>query len=316
MPARSNPDALWGALFAIASGLMSAGLVLAASGSLPRLALLGLAPLPLFVAGLAAGSLTCLAAGLAGAVVVTAGLGSVDGAIYLSAAALPTAILVRQAMRPSAGTDGGPAWRTGGGLLLWLTGLGLAGVVALIGYFAVFEHGLPATIAQRFGLEPGPAAMVARIAPGLAAALWMGVIAVNGAVTEWALARVGKAIRPPIDMRRLNLPLWVGPILMVTGLAGAALRQGTIGMVCLNSAIVLIIPFAFLGLAVIHAVAGLRPGGAALVVAVYVVLLATPAMLGWRAMLTVTLLLAGLGSADQLMDFRGLRGLRAGMRRK
>jgi hypothetical protein len=271
--------------------------------------------MPLFVAGLAGGSLTCLAAGLAGAVVVTGALGSVDGAIYLAAAALPTAILVRQAMRPAAVSDG-VAWRSGGGLLLWLTGLGLAGVVALIGYFAVFEHGLPATIAQRFDLQPRPAAMVARIAPGLAAALWMGLIAVNGSVTEWALARLGKAIRPPIDMRRLNLPLWVGPILMVAGLAGAALRQGTIGMVCLNSAIVLIMPFAFLGLAVIHAIAGMRPGGAVLVVAVYVVLLATPAMLGWRAMLTVALLLAGLGSADQLMDFRGLRGLRAGMRRK
>jgi hypothetical protein len=110
--------------------------------------------------------------------------------------------------------------------------------------------------------------------------------------------------------------VWIGPILMVAGLAGAILREGTVGMVCLNSAIVLVIPFAFLGLALIHALLGRFPGGSAWVVAVYVGLLGSPALLGWRALLIFTLMLAGVGSADQLIDFRDLRGLRSGMRRK
>jgi hypothetical protein len=117
-------------------------------------------------------------------------------------------------------------------------------------------------------------------------------------------------------MTRLSLPLWVGPILMVAGLSGAILRHGTIGIVCLNSAIVLIVPFAFLGLAMIHAVAGNKPGGPLWIVAAYVVLLGTPAVLGWHALLIFTLMLAGLGSVDQLLDFRDIRGLRSGMRRK
>jgi hypothetical protein len=103
---------------------------------------------------------------------------------------------------------------------------------------------------------------------------------------------------------------------MVAGLAGAILRHGTIGMICLNSAIVLIVPFAFLGLAMIHALAGNRPGGPIWVAAAYVVLLGSPAVLGWRALLIFTLMLAGLGSVDQLLDFRDIRGLRSGMRRK
>ncbi len=311
-------DAARSALFALASGLISAALVLASqAGNFSLMVLLALAPLPLFAGGLSAGTLTCLAAGLAGAVAVTAGLGTTDGAIYIGVAAAPAAILVRRALRPVRQGDAAPAWRSGGGLLIWLTALGLLGVVALILYLAVFENGLAATIAERTGFPPGAAAMVARIAPGLAAALWMGLIAVNGAAAEWVLTRLGRAIRPPLDIRRLGLPLWVGPILMVTGLAGAALRHGTIGMVCLNSAIVLIVPFAFLGLAVIHALAGMwKRGGALAMAAFYVVLLATPALFGWPAMLALTLLLAGLGSADQLMDFRGLRGLRAGMKRK
>jgi hypothetical protein len=301
----------------MASGLASAGLASSGEfGTLPRFLLMSIAPLPLFASGLSAGTLSALAAGLAGAVAVTLGQGPAGGASYLAAAAIPVAVLVRRAVRPAATRDGGRSWRTGGDLLLWLAGLGLVGVFALIGYFAVFEHGLPAMIAERFGLEPLPAAMAARIAPGLGVAVWMALIAVDGAVAEWIVARLGRAIRPPEELRRLTLPFWIGPILMVAGLAGAALRHGTVGMVCLNSAIVLIVPFAFLGLALLHALAGNRPGGAALIAAAYVVMLATPALFGWRAMLMLALGLAGLGSADQLVDFRDLRGLRSGMRRK
>jgi len=158
--------------------------------------------------------------------------------------------------------------------------------------------------------------MAARIAPGLGMASWIAVFAVDATVAEFLAARLGFAIRPPVDMKRLSLPLWIGPILMVAGLAGAVLRHGAIGVVCLNSAIVLLVPFAFLGLAMIHAVAGKLPGGSAWVVGAYIVLLASPALLGWQGLLILTLMLAGLGSADQLIDFRDMRGLRSGMRKK
>jgi hypothetical protein len=110
--------------------------------------------------------------------------------------------------------------------------------------------------------------------------------------------------------------MWVGPILMVAGVAGAILREGTIGMICLSSAMVLTVSFAFLGLALLHALLGKWTGGPAWIATVYVVLLGSPAVLGWRALMIFMLMLAGLGSADQLMDFRDLRGLRSGMRRK
>jgi hypothetical protein len=281
-----------------------------------RLVLAGLSPLPLFASGLSAGALSCIAASLTGAVMVTLTMGSIDGASYLAAAAVPTVILARQAVRRAKTAAAGRSWYGGGNLLLWLAGLGIAGVLAMVLYFALFRSGLASEIAARSGL-PGPAAaMAARIAPGLAVALWMAAIAVDGVLAEWLVARLGTAIRPPVDIRRLSLPLWVGPILMVAGLAGAILRHGTIGMICLNSAIVLIVPFAFLGLAMIHALAGNRPGGPIWVAAAYVVLLGSPAVLGWRALLIFTLMLAGLGSVDQLLDFRDIRGLRSGMRRK
>ncbi len=305
------------ALVALAAGLLSAGLALSVeTGSLLRLLLAGMAPLPLFMSGLSAGPLSALAAGLAASVLVTLLMGSVDGAVYLAAAVVPVAVLVRQAVRHGDATGTGRVWYSGGNLLLWLTGLGLAGVLALVGYFALFQSGLASAITARFGLAPGAAASMARIAPGLAGAAWMAVIAVDGVIAEWVVTRLGAAIRPPVDIRRICLPIWVGPILMVTGVAGAVLRHGTVGIVCLNSAIVLVVPFAFLGLAMIHALAGKWPGGRLWVMAAYVVLLGSPAVIGWRALLIFTLLLAGLGSADQLLDFRDMRGLRSGMRRK
>lgn len=295
---------------AIACGLLSAGLVLSAeTSSLLRPLLVGLASLPLFAVGYWAGPLTCFTAGLAGTVGVTVGMGPIAGVPYLGAGAIPVALLVWQATRRTSGEKGGV-------LLLWLTGLAVAGVLALIAYFAVTDGGLAKVITRRSDLTLPAAEMAARIAPGLATAAWMGVIALNGVVAGWLMEQVGLASRPSIDVGRLSLPIWVGPILMVAGLAGAVLREGTIGMICLSSAIVLAVSFAFLGLALIHALVGKRTGGRFWIVAVYVVLLGSPALLGWRALLMFTLMLAGLGSADQLMDFRDLRGLRSGMRRK
>jgi len=247
---------------------------------------------------------------------VTLGVGSTSGACYLAAVAIPAAIMVREALRPVRAADGSAKWRSGGALLLWLAGLGVAGVGSLVAYFGLFGGGLAAKVGELLGVAPAAAEMAARIVPGLGVASWMAVFAVDGVVAEWLAERFGFAIRPPIDMKRLSLPLWIGPILMVAGLAGAVLRHGAVGVVCLNSAIVLLVPFAFLGLAMIHALAADRPGGPALVVGAYIVLLASPALLGWRGLLILTLMLAGLGSADQLVDFRDMRGLRSGMRRK
>jgi hypothetical protein len=47
-----------------------------------------------------------------------------------------------------------------------------------------------------------------------------------------------------------------------------------------------------------------------------VLLLGSPALFGWPALLVFALGLAGLGSVDQVLDLRDLRGLQSGMRRK
>jgi hypothetical protein len=302
-----HPNGMRNVCVALAAGILSAILVLPIETDwILRLVLLGLAPLPLFIGGLSTGALTCLAGGLAGAVIVTLVLGPVFGGFYLAGLCAPVAIIVQQALR----TD------KGGDLLLWLTGLGIAGLLGLIGYLTFFQGGLIATIGARFDLEPAAAAMAARIAPGLVMAVWMATVALCGIGAGWVAFRLGRTLRPLADFRCIRLPFWIGPILMVAGLAGAVIRSGAAGVICLNTAIVLIVPFAFLGLAIIHAQVGKRRDGAIWVSAFYVVFLGSPALFGWRALLIFVLMLAGLGSADQLLDFRDLRGLRSGMRRK
>ena len=75
MPASPPPTGAASALIAVVSGLASAGLVVSAeAGSMARLLMFALAPLPLFAGGLSAGALTSLAAGLVGAVLHLAAL--------------------------------------------------------------------------------------------------------------------------------------------------------------------------------------------------------------------------------------------------
>jgi hypothetical protein len=322
------PVSVLAALAAVVSGVVSGGLVLSvATQSLLRVLLLGLAPLPLFASGLSAGKLACLATGLTGAVIVTLGLTPAWGGAYLAAAALPATILVWQALRARP-TPEGTLWYPGGDLLLWLAGIGIAGVIGTVSYCALFEGGLVQAIRHGldYAVERGvmpqglaqpavAAAMLARVVPGLVVALWIGILVVDAAAAEWLLVQIGLAVRPPIDIGRLRLPLWIGPVFLVAGLAGAILRQGTTGIVCLNSAIVLIVPFAFLGLATIHMIGRGRRGGTVLIAAAYLLLLGSPALVGWEALLMMVILLAGLGTVDQLLDLRGVRGLRDGLRK-
>jgi len=44
-----------------------------------------------------------------------------------------------------------------------------------------------------------------------------------------------------------------------------------------------------------------------LIAAAYLLLLGSPALLGWNALLVWALMLAGLGTVDQFLDLRGIR---------
>ena len=307
----------WG--WAGAAGLTSAALYLSVVLGSPGAFLLAyLAPLPLFLAGLALGLSALLAAGAAACVIVALASGSVIAAgLYLGIEVLPIAVLVRQALlsRP---VVGGVADGAGAGVLEWypvgrLTGLLVAMAAAVLVViwlvFAGSEGGLEGTV-QMFlnaGLqgmlqaggaeaeEMTPAiALMAALFPGIAAASWVVMIAVNGALAQGLASRFGRNLRPSPDMATLELPRVLLGALVVAAVVGLVAPDG-LGYIGRNLLVVLGMAYLFAGLAVVHGFILRLTARQVLLVVVYV----TMVLFGWPVLLVML-----LGILDQLFGLR------------
>ena len=307
----------WG--WAGAAGLTSAALYLSVVLGSPGAFLLAyLAPLPLFLAGLALGLSALLAAGAAACVIVALASGSVIAAgLYLGIEVLPIAVLVRQALlsRP---VVGGVADGAGAGALEWypvgrLTGLLVAMAAAVLVViwlvFAGSEGGLEGTV-QMFlnaGLqgmlqaggaeaeEMTPAiALMAALFPGIAAASWVVMIAVNGALAQGLASRFGRNLRPSPDMATLELPRVLLGALVVAAVVGLVAPDG-LGYIGRNLLVVLGMAYLFAGLAVVHGFILRLTARQVLLVVVYV----TMVLFGWPVLLVML-----LGIVDQLFGLR------------
>ncbi|WP_176342447.1 DUF2232 domain-containing protein [Oceanibaculum nanhaiense] len=307
----------WG--WAGAAGLTSAALYLSVVLGSPGAFLLAyLAPLPLFLAGLALGLSALLAAGAAACVIVALASGSVIAAgLYLGIEVLPIAVLVRQALlsRP---VVGGVADGAGAGALEWypvgrLTGLLVAMAAAVLVViwlvFAGSEGGLEGTV-QMFlnaGLqgmlqaggaeaeEMTPAiALMAALFPGIAAASWVVMIAVNGALAQGLASRFGRNLRPSPDMATLELPRVLLGALVVAAVVGLVAPDG-LGYIGRNLLVVLGMAYLFAGLAVVHGFILRLTARQVLLVVVYV----TMVLFGWPVLLVML-----LGILDQLFGLR------------
>ena len=307
----------WG--WAGAAGLTSAALYLSVVLGSPGAFLLAyLAPLPLFLAGLALGLSALLAAGAAACVIVALASGSVIAAgLYLGIEVLPIAVLVRQALlsRPVAG---GAADGVGAGALEWypvgrlaalLVVMAAAVLVVIWLVFAGSEGGLEGTV-QMFlnaGLqgmlqaggaeaeEMTPAiALMAALFPGIAAASWVVMIAVNGALAQGLASRFGRNLRPSPDMATLELPRVLLGALVVAAVVGLVAPDG-LGYIGRNLLVVLGMAYLFAGLAVVHGFILRLTARQVLLVVVYV----TMVLFGWPVLLVML-----LGIVDQLFGLR------------
>ena len=233
-----------------------------------------LAPLPLFIAGLAFGS----AAVTAAAVVATALIAALSGSIalpaaFLVSAALPVIVLVRQALLSRQAPDGSAEWYPPGRLLVLLAGLGMAAVASAFTLALAWgEDGGLETMIHRLILAPmaevfrsggglgdaGPddeaTAVASLIFPGVVAVSWLMMILVNGLLAQSLLGRFDRLIRPPLRMSAIELPAWA-PLVLALTVAGSLGADGLARFLLVNLAIVAALPFLFAGLAVVHAIA-------------------------------------------------------------
>lgn len=298
-------------LMFIGGGVLSALLYLSVvTGGMGALILAYLAPLPLLMVGLSAGLRSFAIAATAAVAVVSLFGGVLFGLTYAMANGVLVAVIVRQALLARSGPDGSLQWYPPGLLLVVLTGLGLAGLLAAalltLGDPGGLEGGVRQFLVMGFGdaaagtggAESGTAQVIesfAQVFPGMVVVSWLTMAIVNAALAQGVLMRFGRNLRPAMRVAEVELPHWAPIPLAVAGVLALVGGDGQLSYLALNVAIVLLVPFFFAGLAVVHAFAGGRQARTLLLVVFYFFLLVS----GWPIALVI-----GLGVIEQWAGLR------------
>jgi Predicted membrane protein (DUF2232) len=290
---------------AVACGGVGGGLYLAVlSGSSGSVVLVYMAQLPLFIAGLWLGVPAAVLAGLSASLLLLSASDFLAAGLFAGVNAAPVIVLVRQALLARAGGDGRLEWYPPGLLTAWLTGLALAGLVVallLLGGPGGVEAELRTALAPPLDRLIGESAperagtlhFLAMIVPGVVAASWMTVAAINASLAQGLLARFKANWRPSPDFSELALPAWM-PILLALA-ALATMIDGGARFLGANVMILLAVPFCLAGLAVLHAFARRFTYPALFLLGVYALIGA----LGWPL-----LLVAALGLLDSSIGLK------------
>jgi Predicted membrane protein (DUF2232) len=274
---------------AVLAGIASSALFLCLLTGVPGMVLFAyFVQLPLMLAGLAMG-LTASMVAVAGALLIN-GLvaGALAAMIYGVIQALPALVVVRQALL-SRQQGQNLEWYPPGLLLAQLTCL--AGLGIGLAFFLLLDHpgGLQGAIEAflasalvEMGAIEADAAPSAELSgwvflfPGLMATSWLVMIVLNAVLAQALAVRLGWNRRPSPDLTKLELPGWLWPALGAAGLVALVGEHGW-GFLGRSLLIVFVVPYVFLGLAVIHTLVRRWSHPGWLLAAVYAALV----LLGW-----------------------------------
>lgn len=278
---------------ALAAGLLSALLFLSLAKGIALGAVLSyVAPLPLLMAGLALGMGASVAAGLVALIAVGMVAGVFSALPFAIAAVLPALVVTNRALLWRNADDGTVHWYPPGLVLAWLTAAGLAlmlcGTALLAGRPEGIEGSVSKVLDEALSLVATqlPADQRAKVVgwwaplfPAMIIGSWLIMAVANTCGAQGLLARSGHARRPSPAYRQLWLPDWPAAGLVAMAIL-AILVRGDVGYVAANAVAVLLIPFMFLGLAVIHRWASERPNAGIVLAATYGLLILA---FGWAA---------------------------------
>ncbi len=251
---------------AVLAGIFSGALGLAPlSGSFGLVLISYFVQLPILLAGLAMGLASALVAVIAAAVISFLIAGLLPALIYLAVLALPALWVVRQALLSRQDQELGVVWYPAGLVLAQLTVMAVLGVALAFFAFSGQPGGLPGAIesmlVQAFeqlsaaaGQPPPDIAALrskAVFVPALVACSWLIMVVVNAVLAQSIARRGGWSRRPSPHLAELELPFWLWP-LMGAALIAALLGSSGLGLLGRSALIILIVPFGFQGLAVIH----------------------------------------------------------------
>src|SRR5262245_15765290 len=276
-----------------------------ASGSLAAVVLFYLAPLPIVIAALGWSHLS----GLIAAATATAAIAVVSGIFFLAVPVIAfgawwlgyLALLARPA---SNGAGGALEWYPVGRLVLWAGVIGTLVVAAAVPNFGTDQESLQAALRKTYEriLRDQSLIDLLVVAVPPAAAVFS---TVTNLFNLWLAARIvrisGRLTRPWPDLAALTLPASSAGLL-AAAVAGSFLPD-LAGVLSGAFAASLVMVFAVLGLAVLHAITRGMAGRAVMLAGVYGVTI----VLGWPI-----LAISILGLAEAILNIRGRVARRRG----
>ncbi len=261
---------------AIMGGALSALLMAGAGplfgGTLTPLAMMPayLAQFPLLLVGFGLGVPAVIKAAVAAAVASAVAANVVYGLMFAALVAAPAVLLTGVVLTRRPAPDGRLAWTTVGHTTGVLCAFA-AGAIVLAAVLAGGMEGglfgqleklasaiaaeLSAALADGTAVEGRELAdafvALAPYAPGIIGVSWLLMLAANGALAQSALRRAGRNLRPSPAFAEFAVPAWLSIAWGAATLAWIAF-DGTVGALAANLALVLMVPFFFAGLAVVH----------------------------------------------------------------
>lgn len=303
MIARPTTQEMRGWLGAALAGAVSAAVfVLAFRHAETGLVFLSyLAPLPLLLAGLGAGSVGGVIAGAIGSGGVLLSISPTLAVAYALINALPIAILTPLALRK----------RVSDGQLLTAIVVYPCAIFLLAAALAWGQEGGLLGLSQQVmetainqvsqGLEPDAVAqlkiataMLPQVFPSLVGFSWAFLILISALGAQSILQRQGWNRREPFVLRDVQIPFALILAVAITGLAGY-FAPAPYDYVGVNLCVMLCVPLFIVGLAVVHAFAATKSWRIALLIAFYALLTFVP----W-----VVILATLLGALDQVLHIR------------
>jgi hypothetical protein len=252
-------------LTAIGAGAISGYASLAFMSGMPgALLAVYLAPLPMLLVGLDQGIKAVTVASVSGIVIAAIAGNMLSGGLFTLIHAFPAWVIVRQALlRYTVPGTENAEWYPPGSILCILSVLAAAllivatiwsqgevgGLQGLIRSYLdqVFTHVIPMEEADRGGLVQ----FMTFLFPGYMGTSWVVMAAFNASVAMAILRRVQRTERPKTKLANLVLPDWMSWFI-VAAASVALMGQGELEFFGRNLALILAVPFFFLGLAVVH----------------------------------------------------------------
>ena len=290
---------------AAVAGLLAGGLYLSVLVGPAFILFQYFTQLPLFMVGLGVGIIAVLLSGCV-AFVVAMIAEPILGLVFLVGYVGPTLLVTHRALLNRSVKENQLEWYPIGRLLaeisIYVTAVVVLGVIWLTVQDGGLEGAIESLVSQ---LRSILGADVARggdlllsqngfVVPGLIGISWIVMMVINGSLAQWLLRRSGRNLRPSSALQDVKLPTWLGYLLGVSILA-LLWGNGALSFAGGAAMMILMTPFFFQGVGVVHQWCSRSSSGNLILVVFYLLML----VLQWPILLVIV-----FGIVDQWFDLR------------